>query len=69
MSGQSTLDPMPEMDVVGQPVRRWTCPKCEGDVVRVPRHGWDRVVSWFVPVRRFQCLCPVCRWEGLLRID
>jgi hypothetical protein len=41
------------------------CPRCEGDLYRVHRHRRDRLVSWIVPVRRYRCSHPECRWCGI----
>jgi len=40
------------------------CPKCGGDLLRVRRFAVDRLLSLFVPVRRFRCV--ECVWEGLV---
>jgi hypothetical protein len=41
------------------------CPRCGGTVHRVHRRWGDRVLSWFVPVRRYRCSKGGCRWCGL----
>lgn len=43
------------------------CPKCKekDSLIRVKRHFFDRVISFFTPVRRYNCF--YCSWEGLLR--
>jgi hypothetical protein len=46
-------------------LRAGICPRCGGGLHRVHRHAWDRVVSWYVPVRRYRCANPTCRWENL----
>lgn len=43
------------------------CPRCNGPLVRVRRHFFDRVVGLFRPVRRYRCDSFACRWEGTLR--
>ncbi len=42
-----------------------TCPKCGGRIHRTHRHGWDRLISLAVPVRRYRCAAKECRWHGL----
>ena len=44
-----------------------TCPRCDGDMIRVRRRLVDRFVSLFVGVRRFRCVSPACNWEGNVR--
>ena len=39
------------------------CPNCGGDLLRIRRYPIDRLLSLFVPVRRFRCRD--CLWEGL----
>ncbi len=41
------------------------CPVCGGELRRVRRTFLDRVISQFVPVRRYSCKNPDCRWTGL----
>jgi hypothetical protein len=41
------------------------CPHCGSVIHRVHRHGGDRLVRWFVPVRRYRCANRKCRWSGL----
>jgi hypothetical protein len=41
------------------------CPRCGGGVHRVHRRWGDRVVSLFVPVRRYRCSNRECRWCGI----
>jgi pimeloyl-ACP methyl ester carboxylesterase len=41
------------------------CPRCGGSIHRVHRRWGDRVVSWFVPVRRYRCSNRECRWCGI----
>ena len=43
------------------------CPRCEGQVFRVPRHSFDFIISRFVPVRRYRCRSNECGWEGRQR--
>jgi small-conductance mechanosensitive channel len=42
-----------------------TCPVCGGELRRVRRTLLDRVISQFVPVRRYRCKNLDCRWTGL----
>jgi len=46
---------------------RPACPRCQGNVFRVPRRFVDLLICMFVPVRRFRCRSMSCRWEGNLR--
>jgi len=41
------------------------CPRCGGSIHRVHRRAGDRVVGWFVPVRRYRCSNKECRWGGI----
>jgi hypothetical protein len=41
------------------------CPRCGGGVHRVHRRWGDRIVSLFVPVRRYRCSNRECRWCGV----
>jgi len=41
------------------------CPKCDGGIHRAHRRRVDRLVSLFVPVRRYRCSNNQCRWCGL----
>jgi hypothetical protein len=41
------------------------CPQCHGNIHRVHRHTVDRVISFYVPVRRYRCTDDQCRWFGL----
>jgi hypothetical protein len=41
------------------------CPRCSGDIHRVHRHLLDRLISLYVPVRRYRCTNGKCRWHGL----
>jgi hypothetical protein len=43
------------------------CPRCDGVVERIPRLGIDRLLSFFVPLRRYRCANLACNWEGTLR--
>jgi hypothetical protein len=40
------------------------CPHCGGELQRVHRHSIDRVISVFVPVRRYRCTNRECNWSG-----
>jgi hypothetical protein len=40
------------------------CPQCKGEIHRVHRRVMDRVISWVVPVHRYRCSNPACRWAG-----
>ena len=42
-----------------------TCPQCGGPMHRSHRRPLDRLINWFVPVRRYRCKDPDCGWKGL----
>jgi hypothetical protein len=42
-----------------------TCPNCGSELHRSHRHGLDRAVNIFVPVRRYRCRNRECGWYGL----
>ncbi|MCD6290876.1 MAG: hypothetical protein J7M34_10275 [Anaerolineae bacterium] len=41
------------------------CPVCGGPLHRIHRRPVDRLISLFVPVRRYRCRNRDCRWTGL----
>ena len=41
------------------------CPECGSPLHRVHRHTRDRLITWIVPLRRYRCVDPDCRWTGL----
>ena len=41
------------------------CPRCGSEVHRIHRHWHDRLLDLYIPVRRYQCEAPDCRWRGL----
>lgn len=41
------------------------CPRCGSTMHRSHRHLLDRVISAYVPVRRYRCSSKTCRWHGL----
>lgn len=43
------------------------CPVCGGRIVRVHRTSWQRVMekALLLPMRRYRCRKPECRWSGL----
>jgi hypothetical protein len=45
------------------------CPSCGGEIRRVHRNSWDRLVGNIigVPLRRYRCNNQSCGWQGLLR--
>ena len=50
--------------------RRFTqrvCPACGGEIVRIRRNTWLRLSekALFLPIRRYKCRNPRCRWIGL----
>lgn len=44
------------------------CPKCGGAIHRVHRRWHDRLISFYVPVRRYRCADGQCHWQGR-RVD
>jgi hypothetical protein len=60
-----TRPPAPHAEGPARP--RNICPQCQGRLDRVPRGVFDRVLSLFVPLRRYRCRSARCGWEGLLR--
>jgi hypothetical protein len=42
------------------------CPRCGGPAYRVQRRAIDRLISLFLPRRRFRCGSMGCGWEGNL---
>lgn len=42
------------------------CPRCKGQVQRIPRRLIDRLRSLFSPVQRFRCPAIPCGWVGNL---
>lgn len=42
------------------------CPQCCGPTARVARTLPDRVLSLWMPVKRYRCCAAHCNWEGLL---
>ena len=45
-------------------VAQKACPRCQGEVVRIHRRRFDRLVSLFYPVWRYRCCNVNCCWEG-----
>lgn len=43
------------------------CPRCNGTAVRIRRRSFDRFISHFRTVHRYQCLSLHCGWKGNLR--
>lgn len=43
------------------------CPRCNRPACRIQRRLVDRLISYFVPVRRYRCRSMGCGWEGNLR--
>jgi hypothetical protein len=46
---------------------RPACPQCCGALRRVQRRPIDRLLSQWVPMRRYRCRAVACDWAGLLR--
>jgi hypothetical protein len=42
------------------------CPRCGGEVARIPRRLIDRVISLVRPVQRYRCTALQCQWIGNL---
>lgn len=46
------------------------CPRCAGNVVRIKRQWWDRLISLMSsPVHRYRCEQLGCNWEGRLKVS
>jgi hypothetical protein len=43
------------------------CPRCGGKIQRIRRTRFDRFLSIFVSVQRYQCEEPTCHWSGLIK--
>jgi hypothetical protein len=41
------------------------CPRCGSELHRIHRRPRDRWLGAVVPVARYQCTSPDCRWRGL----
>ena len=41
------------------------CPQCGNELHRIHRARGDRLIGFFLPVRRYQCKNPDCGWSGL----
>lgn len=47
---------------------RWVssnCPNCGGLLYRSHRRPVSRLISGFISLRRYYCVNPKCRWQGL----
>lgn len=42
------------------------CPACGGSLRQIHRHAFDRLITQFYRVHRYQCLNAECQWTGLL---
>lgn len=42
-----------------------SCPRCGGPIHRIHRKPLDRLISLYVPVRRYRCHNSACAWRGL----
>lgn len=49
-------------------IHEHACPRCSGDVYRVPRRAVDMIVSHFIVVHRYRCTSRGCGWEGNMRM-
>ncbi len=57
----------PQVDSKGSRRRRHKCPECgRRSLVLLHRRPIDHMISRVVPVRRYGCSDPECRWEGSL---
>lgn len=54
-------------DYADYSIHEHECPRCGGDVYRVPRRAFDMIVSHFIVVHRYRCTSRDCNWEGNLR--
>lgn len=43
------------------------CPRCSSALFGVARRWPDRLLSLFVPLRRYRCISLQCSWEGNFR--
>jgi hypothetical protein len=43
-----------------------SCPCCGGPLTRIARRPTDRLISFFRPVHRYQCIVLECGWQGKL---
>jgi hypothetical protein len=41
------------------------CPRCGGDLHRIHRRWYHRLVDLVIPSRRYGCKNPACGWRGL----
>ena len=41
------------------------CPKCGQELHRIHRAPGDRLIGYFLPMRRYVCRNPECGWTGL----
>ena len=48
--------------------REQSCPRCAGNLIRIRRRIVDRLLTLFVPVRRYECPYSCCGWKGNLRV-
>ncbi len=44
------------------------CPRCGSSIRRSRRSRGEKILGFFLPVRRYQCNQYDCRWSGLLVI-
>ena len=44
------------------------CPRCGGQLRRIPRRVIDRLVSIVIPLHRYECVALGCYWQGSLRV-
>lgn len=49
-----------------QDSKRLECPRCTGDLERIPRRLLDFFKGLFMPLRRYRCLSMECCWVGNL---
>ncbi len=57
--------PNPDPGAAAYPsAKRLACPKCGGDLSRIPRRIVDRLLSVFRPVQRYRCRNFACQWIG-----
>ncbi len=42
-----------------------TCPVCGSELRQVHRQPIERLIDWYIPLRRYRCRNHDCNWEGL----
>ena len=55
-------------DEAGYTIPGYTCPRCNGHAIRIPRRFVDLLISMFISVNRYRCRSKDCGWEGNVRV-